>query len=65
MDDCDVKRSEDFDATVARAKSVLLYTFEPKDVMATMMLQTSAEKWAKLAFDYVAVPASMTAVAKT
>ena len=40
MVDQDVKQLEDFDATIARANSLLLQTLKAKDVMATMMLMT-------------------------
>ena len=48
MADSELKKSEDFEAAVARANSVLLSTLEPKDIMATMMLPSPAAKWAKL-----------------
>ena len=65
MADSELKKSEDFEAAVARANSVLLSTLEPKDIMATMMLPSPAAKWAKLASDYAAVSASMATVART
>ena len=63
--DRQTKLSEDFDASVARANSVLLSTLEPEDVMATTMLPSSAEKWDKLASDYAAVSAQMATVARS
>ena len=63
--DRETKLLEDFDASMARANSVILSTLEPKDVMATMMLPTPAEKWDKLASDYAAVSAQMATVARS
>ena len=61
----ETKLFEDFDASMARANSVLLSTLEPKDIMATLMLPSPAEKWAKLAMDYAAVFASMASNARS
>ena len=63
--DRETKLCKNFDASMARANSVLLSTLEPKDVMATMMLPSPAEKWDKLASDYVAVSAQMATVARS
>ena len=63
--DRETKLSEDFDASMARANSVLLSTLEPKDVMATMMLPSPAEKWDKLSSDYAAVSAQMATIARS
>ena len=41
-----VRKIEDLDAGIARANFVLLQPLEPKDVMATIMLPSSAEIWA-------------------
>ena len=65
MPDNELKKSEDFEAAVARANSVLLGTLEPDDIMATMMPPSPATEWAKLAFDYAAVSTSMATIAKT
>ena len=42
--DHDTKRFEDFDAVIARANSLLLRTLEPRDVMATLMMLSPAQK---------------------
>ena len=63
--DRETKLSKDFDASMARANSVLLSTLEAKDVMATMMLPSPAEKWDKLSSDYAAVSAQMAIVARS
>ena len=63
--DRETKISEDFDAAMARANSMILGALEQKDVMASMMLLTPAEKWAKLASDYAAVSEQMATVART
>ena len=65
MVDSDTKRFEDFDAAVARANSLLLHTLEPRDVMATLMMLTPAQKWNKLAVDYAAVSALQASTART
>ena len=65
MVDQETKRYEDFDAAIARANSVLLQTLDPKDVMATLMLPTPAQKWAKLAEDYAAISTSMASNARS
>ena len=39
MVDYDNKKIDDFDASIARANSVLLQTLEAKDIMATLLLQ--------------------------
>ena len=59
MVDSDNKKIDDFDASVARANSVLLQTLEAKDIMATLLLKSPAEKWLKLATDYAAISVSM------
>jgi len=64
MVDSDVKRLEDFDASVARANSFLMQTLEAKDIMATMMLVSPREKWDKLAADYATVSVAMAATAR-
>ena len=64
MVDHDTKRFEDFDAAIARANSLLLQTLEPRDVMATLMMLSPAQKWNKLVADYAAVSASQAATAR-
>lgn len=64
MVDHDVKVNEDYDASVARANTVLLGTLQQKDITPLMLLPLAAEKWEKLATDYAAVSASMAAVAR-
>ena len=59
MVDYDNKKIDDFDASIARANSVLLQTLEAKDIMATLLLQSPAEKWLKLATDYASISISM------
>ena len=59
MVDSDNKKIDDFDASVARANSVLLQTMEAKDIMSTLLLKSPAEKWLKLAIDYAAISVSM------
>ena len=63
--DKEMKLSEDFNASMARANNVLLSMLEPKDVMATMMLPSPTEKWDKLSSDYAAVSARMATVARS
>ena len=65
MVDQDVWKLEEFDKAIARANSILLLTLEAKDVMATMMLPISEEKWMKLTTDYMVVSASMAVVARS
>ena len=64
MVDHDTKRFEDFDAAITRANSLLLQTLEPRDVMATLMMLSPAQKWNKLAADYVAVSTLRVATAR-
>ena len=64
MVDHDTKRFEDFDAAIARANCLLLQTLEPRDVMATLMMLSPAQKWNKLAADYAAVSALQAATAR-
>ena len=61
----DIKVHEDYDASAARANTVILQTLQPKDIMAVMMMPSAAEKWEKIATDYAAVSASMATVART
>ena len=61
----DIKVNEDYDASAARANTVILQTLQPKDIMAVMMMPSAAEKWEKIATDYAAVSASMATVART
>ena len=63
MVDRETKKFEDFEAAYARANIVLLNTLDPKDIMATLLLESPAEKWAKLASDYAAVSANMASIA--
>ena len=63
--DWETKISEDFDAQMTRANSVLLYTLEPKDVIVIMMLPSPPEKWDKLATNNAAVSAQMAIVARS
>ena len=44
MVDHDTKRFEDFDAAIARENSLLLQTLEPRDVIATLMMLSPAQK---------------------
>ena len=65
MVDHDTKRFEDFDAAIARANSLLLGAIEPRDVMATLMMISPAQKWNKLAADYAAVSELQAGTART
>ena len=49
----------------AHANSLLLQTLEPRDVMATLMMLSPAQKWNKLAADYAAVSAIQAASARS
>ena len=42
MVDRETKKSEDFEAAYARANIVLLNTLDPKDIMATLLLESPA-----------------------
>ena len=64
MVDSDTKRFKDFDAAIAHAYSPLLQTLKPRDVMATLMMLSPAQKWNKLAADYAAVLALQAANAR-
>ena len=55
MVDQDKKRIEDFEGATARANSLLLQTLQPKDIMATIMLSSVAERWEKVATNYADV----------
>ena len=55
MVDHDTKRFEDFDVAISRTTPLLLLTLEPRDVMATLMMLSPAQKRNKLAADYAAV----------
>jgi len=63
MAEADLKKVEDYDASIARADYVLMQTLEHKDILATMSLATPRLKWLKLEADYAAVSTAMAATA--
>ena len=62
--DADVKKLEDFEASIARANRILFLSIEQKDVMALHGCDSPAQKWAKLRADYGLVSNQMATKAR-
>ena len=65
MVDGDTKRSEDFDASIAKADNVIMRSLQSKDVMATLTLPSPRAKWEKLESDYATKSVAMASTARS
>lgn len=61
----DTKRVDDFDAAIAHANVLFLKSIESRDVMATLLMETPAQKWNKFAANYAAKSKLHAATART